>query len=91
MGLLPQPHKALEVRLVGVLAGHVLRTERGGDAGIFGRVVPVHVDAVEHAEQLVLTLAHNALHPVGEIGHFQLVGVCRRHGVNGVGAENRAL
>ena len=70
MGLLPQSHKALEIGLVGILAGHVLQAEIHGDAGVLGGVVPVHINPVEHAGELVFALAHHALHAVGKIGQL---------------------
>ena len=91
VGLLPQAHHPLQGSLVLRLAAHVLHGVPGGDPLVGGWIVEVHVDAVEHAGQLIVALAHDVLQPVGEVGHFQLVGVGGGYGVDGVGAENGAL
>ena len=91
VGLLPQAHELLQLRLVRLLARHVRRAVIDGDVGIRGGVIPLHVDAVQHAGELVAAAAHDAVQPVGEVGHLQLVGVSRRDGVDGVGAQDGAL
>ena len=91
VGVLPQPHELLQLRLVHGLAGHVRHGEAGGDVFVIGGVVALHVDAVEHTGELIAALAHDAVQPVGEIGHFQLIGVGGRHGVHRIGAQNGAL
>ncbi|MPM49832.1 hypothetical protein SDC9_96564 [bioreactor metagenome] len=89
--LLPQAHQLLQLRLVGGLAGQigggvVFRKQR-----VRGGVVPLHVDAVEHAGELIGAPAHHALHPVGKIGVFQLLGIGGGHGGHCVGAEDGPL
>ena len=91
IGVLPQAHDLLQMGLIGVLAGQIVHGVVGGDPLVRGGVVQLHVDAVEHAGQLVLTAAHDALHPVGKVGQLQLVGVGGRDGVDGVGAQNGTL
>ena len=91
IGLLPQARELLQLRLVRLLARHVRRRVVDGDVGVRGGVVPLHVDAVEHAGELVAAAAHDAVQSVGEVGHLQLVGVGGGHGVDGVGAQNGAL
>ena len=70
MGLLPQAHHPLQSRLVRILAVQVVHGVIGGDALVGGGVVQLHVDAVEHAGELILTAAHDVLQPVGEVGHL---------------------
>ena len=91
VGLFPQAHHLLQLRLAPLLAAHLAHGVVGGDVGIGSRVVALHIDAVEHAGNLVAALAHDAVQPVGEEGHLQLVGIGGRHGVDGVGAEDGAL
>ena len=91
IGLLPQAHELLQLRLVRLLARHILRGVIGGDVAVRGGIVPLHVDAVEHAGQLVAAAAHDAVQPVGKVGHLQLVGVSGGDGVHRIGAQNGAL
>ena len=91
MGLFPQAHHPLELGFAGVFAFHILEGEILQNAPVGPGVVELHVDAVQHAGELVGALAHDALHPVGKVGHFQLVGVGGGDGVNRVGAEDGAL
>ena len=58
---------------------------------VVGGVVALHIDAVEHAGELIAALAHDAVQPVGKVGHLQLVGIGGRHGVHRVGAQNSRL
>ena len=90
-GLLSQAQHPLQGGLVLRLAAHVLRGVPGCDPLVGGGVVELHVDAVEHAIQLIVALADNILQPVGEVGHFQLVGVGGGDGVDSVGAEDGTL
>ena len=91
MRLLPQPHHPLQLRLVSVLAGKIVHGVVGGNTLVGGGIVQLHVDAVEHTGELILAAAHDILQPVSEIGHFQLVGIGGRNGVDRVGAQNGAF
>ena len=91
MRLLPQAGHLLQLRLIRRLASQVRSGEVAVNPGIGSGVIELHVDAVEHAGELIGALAHDTLHPMGEVGHFQLVGVGRRDRVHGVGTEDRAL
>ena len=91
MGLLPQAHHPLQSRLIPILAVQVIHGVIGGDALVGSGIVQLHVNAVEHAGELILTAAHDVFQPVGKIGHLQLVGVSGRHGVDRVGAEDGGL
>ena len=56
-GLLVQTHQLLESGFIRSLAGQILRRIVGGDASVSSRIVELHVDAVEHAGELIAALA----------------------------------
>ena len=91
VGVLVQAHHMLQGSLVCSLAGHI----RGGvvcaDALVGGRIVELHVNAVEHAAELIVALAHDALQPVGKVSLLELTCVSGRNSVDGVGAKKGAL
>ena len=91
MGFLMQAHDLLQLGLVGVLAGHILRGVTNGDPLIGLGIVELHIDAVEHAGELIVAPVHDALHMMGKIGHLQFIGIGGGDGVDRVGAENGAL
>ena len=91
VGLFPQPQQPLQLRLAHVLAAHVVLGVVPGDMRVGSGVVAGHIDAVEHAGELVAALAHDAVQPVGKVCHLQLVGVGGGDGVDRIGAQDGAL
>ena len=89
--LLVQTHQVLESGFIRSLAGQILRRIVGSDASVSSRIVELHIDAVEHAGQLIAALGQNALHPVSKVGILQLLRIGGGHGVHRVSGEDGAL
>ena len=91
VGFLMQAHDLLQLRLIGVLAGHILHRVTNRDPLVGFRIVEIHINAVEHAGELIVAPVHDALHMMGKIGHLQFIGIGGGDGVDRVGAEDGAL
>ena len=89
--LLPQSHHPLKLRLVLCLSLKMLSCVIRRQILVFRRVIAFHINAVEHAGELISTPAHNALHSMGKKGVLQFLGIAGGHGGNRGGAEDGCL